>query len=152
MFIYSSTYLLVALSIDRWEAVVKPLAFTKNRNRGCYLAAGAWGLALVSPTPLLLKTRIHEIQGLPQCWIDYDELGWKLYMVYLTSSLLVVPALIIAVCYVHIVYTIWRKGKLGETKRRKSEMPVKRTRPISATKALAASQSQVAPSSQPAGE
>lgn len=61
---------------------------------------------------MTLSVTIKEIEGLPQCWISYDVLGWKIYMVYLTSSLLVIPALVIAVCYTHIVYTIWRKGKL----------------------------------------
>lgn len=112
LFIYSSTYLLVALSIDRWEAVVKPLAFTQNRSRGYYLVAGAWFLACISATPVTLSVTIKEIEGFPQCWITYDVLGWKIYMVYLTCSLLVIPALIIAVCYTHIVYTIWRKGQL----------------------------------------
>lgn len=104
--------MLVALSIDRWEAVVKPLAFTQNRSRGYYLVAGAWFLAFISATPVTLSVTIKEIEGFPQCWITYDLLGWKIYMVYLTSSLLVIPALIIAVCYTHIVYTIWRKGQL----------------------------------------
>lgn len=101
--------MLVALSIDRWEAVVKPLAFTQNRNRGHYLVAGAWFLAFISATPVTLSVTIKEIENFPQCWITYDILGWKIYMVYLTSSLLVIPALIITICYTHIVYTIWQK-------------------------------------------
>lgn len=34
-------------------------------------------------------------------------------MIYLTCSLLIIPALIIAICYTHIVYTIWSKGQLS---------------------------------------
>lgn len=91
---------------------MKPLAFTQNRSRGFYLVLGAWLLAFVGALPVTLMTGIKEVGGLPQCWIHLGQLGWKIYMVYLTCSLLVLPALIIAICYTHIVYTIWSKGQL----------------------------------------
>lgn len=58
------------------------------------------------------RTGIKKIQGLPQCWINFDIVGWQLYMIYVTCSLLVIPALLIAACYAHIVYTIWSKSQL----------------------------------------
>jgi len=73
--------------------------------------AGAWLLAIISAAPVTLRTNIKEIEGLPQCWVDLDLLGWKLYMIYITCTVLIIPALIIAVCYIHIVYTIWSKGQ-----------------------------------------
>lgn len=72
---------------------------------------GSWLLALICAAPVTYKTVIKKIEDVPQCYIDYDIKGWKLYMIYLTVSLLIVPALVIAVCYAHIVYTIWSKGR-----------------------------------------
>lgn len=101
----------MALSIDRWEAVVKPLAFTRNRSRGNQLVLGSWLLAIFSALPATYFVNIQEVDGLPQCNIDLCSFGWRVYTVYLFCLLLAVPALIIAVCYTHIVYTIWSKGK-----------------------------------------
>ena len=53
-----------------------------------------------------------------QCYIDLHNFGWRVYVVYLTSVILVVPSLLIAICYTHIVYTIWRKGRLLARQRR----------------------------------
>lgn len=91
---------------------MKPLAFTRNRSRGYYLVAGSWLLSLVCAFPVALNTDIERVGEQSQCWVNYSPLGWKIYMIYLTSTLLVIPALIIAVCYAHIVYTIWSKGRL----------------------------------------
>lgn len=112
-FIYSSTNLLVALSVDRWEAVVKPLAFTKNRSRGLYLVVGSWVLAAITCLPVTFFMKVAEIEGVTQCWIDMSNYVWRIYMIYLTCLLLIIPTLIIAICYIHIVYTIWSKGRLG---------------------------------------
>lgn len=128
LFIYSSTYLLVALSIDRWEAVVKPLAFTQNRSRGYYLVAGSWLLALLGAFPVTLNTIIKKEDGLPQCYIDYDLLGWKIYLIYLTTTLLIIPAFIIAVCYAHIVYTIWSKGRLVARQQKQQRLDIYESR------------------------
>lgn len=118
--------MLVALSIDRWEAVVKPLAFTRNRSRGYYLVAGAWILAFICAMPVTLYTKIKEFGNLPQCWIELSSIGWKVYMLYLTCSLLIIPALIIAICYTHIVYTIWSKGQLNNTTKQQAKNNNKR--------------------------
>lgn len=47
-----------------------------------------------------------------QCRYELSDIGWKVYVTFLFSSTLAIPALIIAICYVHIVYTIWHKSKL----------------------------------------
>lgn len=91
---------------------MKPLAFARNRSRGYHLVAASWILALIYALPVTFFTTIKEIDGLPQCWIDLDNFGWRIYLIYLTSLLLIIPTLIIAICYVHIVYTIWSKVRL----------------------------------------
>lgn len=92
--------------------MVKPLAFTQNRSRGYYLVTGSWLLALISAFPVTLNTKIEIVDDYEQCFINLGNFGWKVYMIYLTSSLLIVPAFIIAICYAHIVYTIWSKGRM----------------------------------------
>ena len=114
VFIYSSTNLLVALSFDRWEAVVRPLAFTRNRSRGLCLVLVSWLFACLAASPITYFTIIKDIDGLPQCWIELDQFGWKCYVVYLFITLLVIPTIIITICYISIVYTIWGKARTAE--------------------------------------
>lgn len=90
---------------------MRPLAFTKNPNHGFYLVLGAWILAAICAIPVTISTHVQLVDGLKQCYVNYTKTGWKIYMVYLTGSLLVVPAIIIAICYTHIVYTIWRRPR-----------------------------------------
>ena len=81
--------------------------------------AGSWILASICALPVTFFTKIKEIDGLPQCWIDLNNFGWRIYLIYLTSLLLILPTLIIAICYVHIVYTIWSKARLVNDQQQK---------------------------------
>lgn len=83
------------------------------------MVAGSWILALICALPVTFFTTIKEIDGLPQCWIDLDNFGWRIYLIYLTSLLLILPTLIIAICYIHIVYTIWTKARLVNDQQQK---------------------------------
>lgn len=74
--------------------------------------ACAWILAAILATPVTIFTQIKDINGVRQCWIDFDRFGWQVYTSYVAATVLVIPALIIAIFYIHIVYTIWRKAKL----------------------------------------
>ncbi|KAG9508797.1 Cardioacceleratory peptide receptor [Fragariocoptes setiger] len=110
---YSSTYLLVSLSIDRLEAVVRPLSFARNRRHGRYLVGGAWLVSALMSTPTLVIYQIRIKHELPQCWATLDQYGWRVYFVYFAITTFAVPALIIASCYMCIVYTIWKKGGIN---------------------------------------
>ena len=48
-----------------------------------------------------------------QCWMHLDEdVHWQIYMVLVALTVLVIPTIIIALCYAIIVYTIWSKSKI----------------------------------------
>jgi neuropeptide S receptor 1 len=47
-----------------------------------------------------------------QCWITFSEQWqWQIYMTLVSMTLFVIPAILIAACYIIIVCTIWNKGK-----------------------------------------
>ena len=47
-----------------------------------------------------------------QCWINFEEQWqWQLYMTLVSVTLFVIPAILIAGCYIIIVCTIWNKGR-----------------------------------------
>ena len=40
-----------------------------------------------------------------------DPWQWQVYMTIVALSVFIIPAIIIAGCYIHIVLTIWKKSK-----------------------------------------
>merc|ERR1712016_376962 len=51
---YASTYVLVALSIDRYDAITNPMNFSGSWKRARILVASAWGLSLLFSLPNLI--------------------------------------------------------------------------------------------------
>lgn len=114
---YSSTYVLVALSIDRYDAITHPMNFSGSWKRARILVASAWGLSLLFSLPNLIFFFIkeHEVFGI-QCWMEFgegnnDKWIWQVYITSVAVTLFFVPAILISACYIIIVATIWRKGK-----------------------------------------
>ncbi|XP_033611290.1 cardioacceleratory peptide receptor-like [Cryptotermes secundus] len=109
---YSSTYVLVALSIDRYDAVTHPMNFSGSWRRARLLVTVAWIISAVFSVPIVVLYRETPIQGRLQCWIDFSEQWqWQLYMTLVAVTLFVVPAVIISACYAIIVTTIWSTSK-----------------------------------------
>ncbi|XP_058453297.1 cardioacceleratory peptide receptor [Malaya genurostris] len=121
---YASTYVLVALSIDRYDAITHPMNFSGCWNRARRLVAAAWSLSALFSLPIFYLYEERSIQGRKQCWIDLVEpWRWQVYMCWVATSLFVLPALIISACYAIIVKTIWAKGAiLGPTDRTRNGM------------------------------
>ncbi|KAE9538804.1 hypothetical protein AGLY_005386 [Aphis glycines] len=109
---YSSTYVLVALSIDRYDAITHPMNFSSSWRRARALIGCAWILSFVFAVPSVFINEETIIQGRTQCWIEMSPWQWKLYISIVATTVFVVPAIVISGCYAIIVYTIWSKSKL----------------------------------------
>ncbi|XP_046677544.1 cardioacceleratory peptide receptor-like [Homalodisca vitripennis] len=110
---FSSTYVLVALSIDRYYAIKYPMNFSGSWRRARILVVTAWALALVLSIPIGVLYHERPVQGRMQCWIEFSEpWQWQLYMTLVATAVFVAPAFIISICYALIVTTIWAKSKL----------------------------------------
>ncbi|XP_045446272.1 cardioacceleratory peptide receptor-like [Melitaea cinxia] len=109
---YASTYVLVALSIDRCDAITNPMNFSGSWNRARGLIASAWLISIVFSIPLLILYEVREVQGQLQCWIELGTARrWQIWMTLVSVMIFVLPALAIAACYTVIVLTIWTKSK-----------------------------------------
>ncbi|KAJ8732553.1 hypothetical protein PYW07_015152 [Mythimna separata] len=109
---YASTYVLVALSIDRCDAITNPMNFSGSWNRARALIVSAWLISIVFSIPLLILYEVKEVQGQLQCWIDLGTpRRWQIWMSLISIMIFVLPALTIAACYAVIVLTIWTKSK-----------------------------------------
>ena len=67
----------------------------------------------VFSSPILYFYYTAEIPNYgTQCWITFSEQWqWQIYMTIVSMTLFVIPAILIAACYIIIVCTIWNKGK-----------------------------------------
>jgi len=110
---YASTYVLVALSIDRYDAITHPMNFSGSWRRAKALVMIAWFLSAAFAAPILHFYNTTETENYgTQCWIHFEAAWqWQLYMTLVSLTLFVIPAILIAGCYIIIVCTIWRKGR-----------------------------------------
>nr|KAG5688138.1 hypothetical protein BaRGS_028431 [Batillaria attramentaria] len=61
---YVSTYILVSLSLDRYDAVARPMNFSRR--------------PLVFALPTLFLYKLEKLEKTEQCWIDFPEMWhWK---------------------------------------------------------------------------
>ncbi|RWS07183.1 cardioacceleratory peptide receptor-like protein, partial [Dinothrombium tinctorium] len=109
---YASTYVLVSLSIDRYDAITHPLNFTNSRHRARILVATAWILSSLFSVPAIFLNEEAMIKGHPQCWINLKPWQWQIYITLVALSLFFIPAIIISSCYSIIVHTIWNKSQM----------------------------------------
>ncbi|KDR17833.1 hypothetical protein L798_06780, partial [Zootermopsis nevadensis] len=110
---YSSTYVLVALSIDRYDAITHPMNFSGSWKRARILVVSAWLLSFCFSVPIVVFYEEKEVQEATQCWIEFPhQWQWQLYMTLVAVTVFIVPAFIITACYTVIVLTIWSKSKI----------------------------------------
>ncbi|XP_053603025.1 cardioacceleratory peptide receptor-like [Plodia interpunctella] len=107
---YSSTYVLVALSVDRCDAITHPMNFTGSWRRARALVLGAWFISFLFCVPMLFLFDEEDV-GKIQCWADISLLQWRIWITTVFISLFVAPALTIAACYGVIVFTIRHKSQ-----------------------------------------
>ncbi|KAF4532242.1 hypothetical protein B566_EDAN004328 [Ephemera danica] len=113
MVTYASTYVLVALSIDRFDAIKHPMNFSGSWRRARALIATAWILSATFSAPIIFLYEERLVQDQLQCWIELHEpWHWQLYMSLVAVVLFVIPAIIISCCYAVIVATIWAQGRI----------------------------------------
>ncbi|XP_050308207.1 cardioacceleratory peptide receptor-like [Anthonomus grandis grandis] len=117
---YASTYVLVSLSIDRYDAIRHPMKFSGSWRRARILIIFAWAISALFSLPMLFLYKEKIIQDHPQCWLEFNQQWkWQVYMVLISLSLFVIPAIIITTCYAIMIKTIWTKSEVQFPRRRK---------------------------------
>lgn len=131
---YASVFCLMGLSIDRYLAIVRPMANAKMRWRASGLVAtiALWALAAILALPAMILRRASVLPGETKvtCYMDYSgmvangtEGAWEVGL-GLSSTMLgfVVPFVVMLTCYFFIARTIadhFRKERGEEMRKRK---------------------------------
>ncbi|CAI9739720.1 cardioacceleratory peptide receptor-like isoform X1 [Octopus vulgaris] len=114
--VFASTYVLVSLSLDRLDAIARPLRFTGSGTRSRILVASAWGCAIIfsCPSLFLFKETTNPFdESIKLCYLHLTEpWHWMVYITLLAVALFIIPTIIIIICYTTIIYVIWNNGKM----------------------------------------
>uniref|UniRef100_A0A8D0GXR7 Arginine vasopressin receptor 1B n=1 Tax=Sphenodon punctatus TaxID=8508 RepID=A0A8D0GXR7_SPHPU len=122
---FASTYMLIAMTLDRYMAVCHPLRSLQQPSRQAYLMIGAtWLLSCLLSLPQIFifsLREVHQGSGVLDCWADFRyPWGVRAYVTWTTLCVFVLPVAILTVCYSLICYEIC-KNLRGKTQTEKGE-------------------------------
>ncbi|XP_062568281.1 neuropeptide S receptor-like [Saccostrea cucullata] len=113
--LYASTYVLVSLSIDRLDAVARPMRFSRREFRARVLISVAWVLAFLFSLPTLVLFDVTERnvtykgKNVTLCEPTFHhEYQSKVYVTLIAFAAFIIPAIIITFCYCVIIIVICR--------------------------------------------
>ncbi|XP_018538292.1 arginine vasopressin receptor 2, like [Lates calcarifer] len=107
---FASAYMIVAMTVDRYHAVCKPMvSFLKGSFRRYLSIGAAWLLSLAFSSPQLFIFSLQEVEeNRYDCWATFIEpWGSRIYISWITVSVFALPAVIILYCQIRICTTIY---------------------------------------------
>ena len=120
----STTFILTAMSIDRYMAICKPLSLGTTSYRARLMIIVSWLMAFVFACPQLLIFKQIPVGVYPdgevklKCKSTGYTSWWqrKTYFTFMTLYILVIPTVVISYCYINVVRVVWRQGKESSNK------------------------------------
>ncbi|XP_060627505.2 vasopressin V1b receptor [Anolis sagrei] len=117
---FASTYMLIAMTLDRYMAVCHPLRTLQQTSCQAYLMIGStWLLSCLLSLPQLFIFSVREVRqgsGVLDCWAEFRyPWGPKAYVTWMTLCVFVLPVAILTLCYGLICHKIC-KNLRGKTK------------------------------------
>lgn len=116
-----SAYTLIAISMDRYLAIMYPLKPRLNSLQARLIIGIVWAVALVTPLPSALRLTLKDHPDCPGEAFQYCAEDWssapelELYYSYgLLTLQYLLPLLVLIVTYARIAITVWGKEIPGE--------------------------------------
>lgn len=111
---FASTYMIVAMTVDRYHAVCNPMvSFLKGSFRRYLSIGAAWLISLAFSSPQLFIFSLQEVEENQfDCWATFVEpWGNLIYISWITLSVYALPAVILLYCQLRICTTIYFNAK-----------------------------------------
>jgi hypothetical protein len=117
--VYYSTYVLIAMTVDRYEAICKPMiGLSWSRRRGLAYIAVAFLVSHVQGLPQLHFFSLRLIPNMEPptetCYAVFEPMWLQnAYIIYTWLMQFMIPLVLIIVCYTSISVQVWSslKGK-----------------------------------------
>ncbi|XP_052268187.1 RYamide receptor-like [Dreissena polymorpha] len=128
--VFLSAFTLVAMSFDRYVAIIHPLRPKLTTRKALLTIAIVWILALAVPIPTVVKSRVYtnpypntskECQKGLCLDIFEDNVLQQVYTIAIMCIQYVIPLIVLMFTYTRIGYIIWIKRTPGEAERRRDE-------------------------------
>lgn len=111
---FASTYMIVAMTIDRYHAVCNPMASFLKGSFKRYLCIGAvWLISLAFSAPQLFIFSLQEVEKSQYdcCATFIEPWGSRIYISWITLSVYVLPTVILLYCQLRICTTVYLNMK-----------------------------------------
>ncbi|XP_060069374.1 cardioacceleratory peptide receptor-like isoform X2 [Ylistrum balloti] len=119
---YSSTYMLVVMSVDRLYAIAKPLSATRRGLKyRRLLVLSAWFVAACVAVKDVIYSGYTVYDGRRLCETDYPPHLVKLFITLEAVINVFFPALIITICYSWIVAIVSRRSNYSTNAKHQKE-------------------------------
>ncbi|KAI1285646.1 Vasopressin V1a receptor [Halotydeus destructor] len=114
--LYLSTNMLLVMSFDRYLVVNRPGQWNNPKVIG-RLILSAWTLSAIFALPQMYFFSYREIEpSVHDCWADFGLSSWaqRLYVLWFTGTVFIVPLAAIVALYGAICIKIWRYRPVGQ--------------------------------------
>lgn len=102
---FASTYMLVVMTVDRYQAVCNPMGTLHKRRALWNLpVCMAWAVSLVGALPqIFIFSRVQVAPGVFDCWAQFAQpWGLQAYVTWTTLVIFALPIVTVIVCQVCI--------------------------------------------------
>ncbi|KAF7711415.1 vasopressin V2 receptor [Silurus meridionalis] len=102
---FASTYMIVVMTVDRYQAVCKPMAtLQRRRAHWNFPVCIAWAVSLVGALPqIFIFSRVQVAPEVYDCWAQFVQpWGLKAYVTWTTLVIFALPVLTVIACQVCI--------------------------------------------------
>ncbi|XP_068450174.1 arg8-vasotocin receptor-like [Clinocottus analis] len=106
---FSSTYMIVVLTVDRYQAVCNPMVkFQRTCTRLNVPVCVAWGISLLGSLPqVFIFSQVEVAPGVFDCWAKFIQpWGLQTYITWTTLVIFILPVITVVFCQVRICRAI----------------------------------------------
>ena len=117
--VFMSSFTLVAISIDRYAAIVHPLRQKMTKRQAIIVISGIWVLSALIPLPTAIKSGVHQYQNDTNAPRFCEEI-WEnvtaqsIYNAIILLAQYFIPLMILVFTYGRIILVLWIKKTPGE--------------------------------------
>ncbi|XP_013402806.1 RYamide receptor-like [Lingula anatina] len=117
--VFLSAFTLVAISLDRYVAILYPLRPKPTKRAAMFAIAVVWALAFITPLPTAILSKVDEYLSCREMWkTDQQRFHYSVAIMVLQYFL---PLLALVITYARIAIAIWVKRPPGEAENKRDQ-------------------------------